>query len=198
MADNALEAGFDLDHWRELIEDQASATANSEDDGTDYDSGAYSDSQMRRAIRASREAYYGKRLGKRSAGRVTILPTPSLSPRASEMRPRNRFHTISTERSTTRSPFRPSHALSTSSGPSQPSRRRADFRAPSSKLDKRPHLLRFNTFVDVTDDTIATPSTDQRSAKSTSFQHTSFFDKTLCNLDRGFIAPKCDTIHGEL
>jgi hypothetical protein len=200
IANNALEAGLGLDHWREQVMAPITVSSDSDDAEIDSDEEECSDPELKMAIRASRQDYYGKRPRKRSTGRVTVLPTPSLSPRERAKKPGSRFPTADPERTHAAGPFRPSAAAASSPlpGPSGYFRPREGLRAPPLSQEIRPRPLSSNTTIDLTDDTSATPSTEQKTDNPKPFQHTSFLDNTLGGLGRSLKEHTSDTVDGEL
>ncbi|KAF1947832.1 hypothetical protein EJ02DRAFT_449307 [Clathrospora elynae] len=143
MANFALEAGFGLDHWREQVRKPITISSSGSEDGD-----ADSDPEMRLALRASREHYFGKAPKKRSA----ILPTPSLSPPKRIRRPSTRFDA-----------FKPAAKTPSSSHPtlSDPWQRHEDPCARSTSTDKNSGIR----------------ATHQKTTQWTPFVQRSFMDR---------------------
>jgi hypothetical protein len=200
MANNALEADLGLDYWREQIRTPITVVSDSEDTQADSEEEGCSDLEMKKALRASRKEYYGKRSTKASGKRRATLPTPSLSPRERRYKSNGRSSSTGTSGTHTGSLFRPSAAASSSSAPNPSGyfRQREDPRSPSSPQEHRLPFRGAHNIVDLTEESNATTPTDQNGAKSRPFQLSSFLDRTLGNLDRSLVTPTSDTIDGEL
>jgi hypothetical protein len=200
MANNALEAGVGLDHWKEQVRNPITVPSDSEETVADSSEGEYSDEEMKEAIRASRRDYYGKRPRKRSAKRVTVLPTPSLSPRERTRKPDSRLSITNPERTHAAGRFRPSAAAFSSSppGPSGYFRQRESLRTPSLSRGNRPPPFTSDTTIDLTDDAIATPPANPKTGNLKPFQHANFLDNTLGGLGRSLKEHTSDTVDGEL
>jgi hypothetical protein len=198
MANNALESNLGLDHWREQVMAPITVLSDSEEPDTDSDGEKYSDLELKMAIRASRQEYYGKRPKRESTGRVTILPTPSLSPQERARRPKSRFETTRSEEINTASPFRPSQASSTHAGPSHFSQQRKHLPGLSPVLGYRPPPLAPNITIDLTDDSIAASPADLKTANPNALLHFNFLDNTLGGLGRSLKEHTSDTVEGEL
>ncbi|EDU51505.1 hypothetical protein PtrSN002B_001559 [Pyrenophora tritici-repentis] len=208
MANNALEAGFTLDDWRDRV-NQRSVESDSCSDSDESDD----DSEMQWALRASQEDYDRQHSHNRkrtlsppkpardSRSRITVIPRKDKetahTDRPSRATQSNHSRTIPDNYSdflTSRSPARPPPLLISEVASSS---------LPSPVLPSR--LGRCDTPIDLTDDTSSQQPTANQSAPTstnapnrTSFQQNSFLDRTLGGLGRSFREPKSDTVDGEL
>jgi hypothetical protein len=169
MANNALEAGVDLQYWKDQV------TAQVENASRD----ACSDDDLQEALRLSREHFYGKGSVINAARSTSSLLTPSTSSQspgryASGQRLSGDVDTGSA-----------SSSILTSSG-QVPSRAITNSLQPSSSSSRNRGGL------------CAAQSAQDRLPVERPFQHGSFFDNQLGGLDRGRKEPISDTIEGEL
>jgi hypothetical protein len=200
MANNALEASLGLDHWREAVRAPITIpSSDSEDASNDSEGEADSDLEMKLAIRASREEYYGKSSRKRPVKRSVTLPTPSLSPLNGMRKSSSRCTTIALERSNTRSAFRPTRRPSSHSAPS-PTRSSRYCEGLCDLLSSlnSPPLRTLDTAIDLADENSATHQTDQRWPKSEPFQQMSSLGSLWGRIGQNSSNPTSDVVHGEL
>jgi hypothetical protein len=132
MANDALENDLGVDYWRKRVKNIITITSDSEDsedmDVSPYEEGD-SDLELEKAIRASREHYYGKLSSKQP---IKLL-TPSRSP---PVRVQKRQVSPTTSNKTqTKIPFGPSTNFSSTFSNSPQDHKR--FRTPSASLGNR-------------------------------------------------------------
>ncbi|CAE7216780.1 hypothetical protein HRS9139_07883 [Pyrenophora teres f. teres] len=210
MANNALEAGFTLEDWRDRVNQRSVVSDSySDDDGSD------DDLEIQWALQASQEDYDRQHSQKRvrlpsppkrardHRSRITVITTKGKE-RAHTSRPsrgtqNHHSRTIPNDYSdllTSRPHVRPP-PLRISEGTS------SSLPSPVSPLP----LGRSYTPIDLTDDSSSQQPNDNQSGTArtstnapnpTPFQQNSFLDRTLGGLGRSFQEPASDTVEGEL
>lgn len=200
LSNNALEAGLDLNYWRNQLMNLVSDASHLDTDMNDSDEESHSDPELQQALRLSREEFYGERPKGRDVKWFSNPPTSSLSPpRSAEFRVSRRVPIIAGAGSV---PSTNLSSFETSSRPvissSQPSRNHGQFRAAPSPQDRL--NMRRDTPIDLTDDSSAQNSTEVRTVESRQrqFQQRGFLDHQLGGVGRGRKEPISDTIDGEL
>ncbi|KAG9192050.1 hypothetical protein G6011_10784 [Alternaria panax] len=199
MANNALEAFLDLDDWREQVMNRISDAECSDNEATDSDGDACSQPEMRQALRLSREEFYRKRPKEKDDSSSAKLPTLSASPPILAGYPSNQRIAVPADAGGSSNLF-----ITAQEGPlnvvarsSQPTSQRGKLRAPFSSRDQS-HGPGSDMPVNLTDDSSYSRSAGKRPVESEPFSQSSFFDRTLGDLNHSRKESVSDAIEGEI
>lgn len=200
MANNALEASLGLDYWREQTMHLTGAS-DMEGSASGSDSGSSSDPEIQRAMRLSRDEYYGSRPATKTTERPSGLLTPSLSPPKSVGNADSR-RTAQAQNKPTR-PFEPSSVSAVSGlGFSKALQNGKDQKMSDSICYKKALPSSDKPTINLMGDVSASDSKSKKPTKKPTstplFQQPSFLDNTWNRLNRSIEEPTSDAVDGEM